>query len=239
MLCRRAALVLVLWFVAVPRHAEAQWFAAGYLGANATRSATVGIDVPGEQISLEYHDVAFEARPFESPQYYGVRVGRMFGAAHRFGVEVEWIHLKVYADTTRVYETTGSFGSSFILRTPEMNAIVERYAMSHGLNFMVVNLVTRYPLGSAVSLIARGGAGPMLPHGETTVLGQQRDQYEYAGLGVHAAAGLDVRLHGELSLVGEYKFTYARPEIDLAAGKGRTTAASHHVAFGLAFGLTR
>ena len=163
----------------------------------------------------------------------------MFGAAHRFGVEVEWVHLKVYADTTRVYETTGSFGSSLILRTPEMNAIVERYAMSHGLNFLVVNLVTRYPLGSAVALIARGGAGPTLPHGETTVLGQQRDQYEYAGLGAHAAAGLDVRLSGWLSLVGEYKFTYARPEIDLAAGTGRTTAASHHVAFGLAFGLSR
>jgi hypothetical protein len=239
MQCRRVALVFVLWFVAVPRHAEAQWFAAGYLGANATRSATVGIDVPGEQISLEYHDVAFEARPFESPQYYGVRVGRMFGAATRFGVEVEWVHLKVYADTTRVYETTGSFGSSLILRTPEMNAIVQRYAMSHGLNFLVVNLVTRYPLGRAVSLIARAGAGPTLPHGETTVLDQQRDRYEYAGLGVHAAAGLDVRLYGRLSLVGEYKFTYARPEIDLAAGTGRTTTASHHVAFGLAFGLTR
>lgn len=244
-LCRVgfAFVVFFLALIAAPASASAQWFFAAYLGANATRPATVSIDVPSENLSLQYHDVSFEARPFESPQYYGVRGGRLFGAARRFGVEIEWIHLKIYADTEDTYRTSGQFGTA-LLTDPAvaggpMSAVVQRYAMSHGLNFLVINIVTRLPLRGPVALVARAGAGPTLPHAETTVLRESRGRYEYAGMGGHAAAGLDARVRGRLSLVGEYKFTYAKPRIGLAAGSGRTTAATHHVSFGLAFGLAR
>ena len=232
-------ILLAILAIVVPVRADAQWFAAAYLGANATTSATVSIDVPGEGLALAYHDVAFEARPFDSPQYYGARIGKLFGPSRRIGVEVEFIHLKVYAKTHDPYPTTGEFGTSQAAAGGPMNAIVQRYAMSHGLNFLVANLVTRTSLGGATSFIARAGFGPTLPHGETTVLEQSRDAYEYAGLGAHVAAGLDLRLRGRLSLVAEYKFTYASPRIDLARGTGEMTAATHHVAFGLAFGLAR
>ena len=84
------------------------------------------------------------------------------------------------------------------------------------------------------------GAGVTLPHAETRIFGESREQYEYAGLGAHAAVGFDVRLKGRLSLVGEYKVTYAKPTISTAHnGTGRTTTLSHHVAVGFAFGLSR
>jgi hypothetical protein len=112
--------------------------------------------------------------------------------------------------------------------------------MTHGLNFLVANLVVRQPIGSGrAALVIRAGAGGTIPHTETTVLGGAVDKYEFGGPGVHVAAGLDVRLRGRLSFVAEYKFTRARPEVTIAGGSGRTVAATHHIAAGVAFGMSR
>jgi len=219
--------LLVLGLVAGnPAPAAAQWYAGVYMGANTTVPADV--TVKGDGYDLTYPDVSFEAKSFTSPQYYGWRLGRFFDEARRFGMEVEFIHLKVIA------------------RPEELGPEVTRYQMTHGLNFLVLNLTNRIPIGRSaygdapLALITRAGAGVTLPHAETTVLGASREQYEYAGPGAHAAVGLDVRLKGRLSLVGEYKVTYARPTITTANnGTGRTTTLSHHVAVGFAFGLSR
>src|SRR5689334_12467938 len=88
-------LLSLLFSIGLATAAEAQWYFAGYLGANATRPATVSVDVPASNLSLQFHEVKFEARPFESPQYYGWRLGELFGKTRRFGVEFEFIHLKV------------------------------------------------------------------------------------------------------------------------------------------------
>jgi len=226
-----AGLVLPATFSA---RADAQFYIAGTFGANHTQSATVTVSVPAvDLIKAEYQDVHFEAKPFASPQYYGWRAGYLFGAARRMGIELEFIHLKVIADTSRPY-TTSSI-------TLPMSHVVQRYQMTHGLNFILVNFVSRTPLGHGpFALIVRAGAGPTVPHAETTVLTQQQEQYEYAGMGLDASAGLDTRLKGRLSLVTEYKFTYAQPEITVAyGGTGQTTAATHQFAFGLAFNLSR
>lgn len=222
--------------------ARAQWFTAVYLGANYTHPATVAIDRPADGVALQYRDVEFEARPFESPQYYGLRFGRWFGASRRIGLEVEFIHLKAYGRTGEQYEVTGDAGTFDQLIQPPapMSALVSRYAMSHGLNLLLINLGLRTPLNQGpVTLVARGGAGPALPHGESTIAGEAREEYEYGGLGVHAAAGVELRLHQRLSTLVEYKLTFARPEITIAGGTGHTSALTHHVAFGLAFGLSR
>jgi hypothetical protein len=121
-----------------------------------------------------------------------------------------------------------------------MNVVVSRYVMSHGLNFLLVNLTFRRPVGQGpMTIVARGGAGPTLPHAESTVGGVSREQYEFGGLGIHGAAGIDVKIHRWLSGVVEYKLTYAKPEITIAGGSGRMTAITQHVAVGLAFGLSR
>jgi outer membrane protein with beta-barrel domain len=238
----RCVLMAATMLVATAGEARAQWFTAVYLGANHTHAATVAVDRPADGVALEYRDVEFEARPFESPQYYGLRFGRWFGSSRRIGLEVEFIHLKAYGQTGRQYEITGDAGSFDPLVQPPapMSALVSRYAMSHGLNLLLINVGLRTPLNeSPVTLVARGGAGPALPHGESTIAGESREQYEYGGLGVHGAGGVEVRLHSRISAVVEYKITYARPEITIAGGTGQTSALTHHVAFGLAFGLSR
>jgi hypothetical protein len=121
-----------------------------------------------------------------------------------------------------------------------MSVLVERYSMTHGLNFLVGNVGVRQPLGGGRAAVhGRGGMGVTLPHAESTVSGLPREQYEYAGLGIHAAAGVDVRIAGPVSGSLEYKLTWARPEIDIALGTGRTTSLTHHLAFGFVVGLPR
>jgi opacity protein-like surface antigen len=241
---RRAKLVigfLVTFAFVIPAStADAQWYFVGYLGANSTTPGDVSIDLPASNLSLTFHDVEFDAHPFESPQYYGWRLGKLFAAGGRIGVELEFTHLKVIGLTDAVYDVDGSSGSASFPPGAPMRAIVERYSMTHGLNFLVGNVVVRHPLGSGrAAFVGRVGVGSTIPHTETTVLAGSVDKYESGGFGFHAAAGLDVQLNGRLSFVVEYKFTRASPEISVAGGTGQTTASSHHVAFGLAFGMSR
>src|SRR6478672_2645503 len=140
------AVVLLISCVLLPRAAHAQWYVAGYLGTNHTLSSTVSIDQPALGTSLEFNDVAFDARPFESPQYYGVRVGRLFGERRRFGVEFEWLHPKVYADTSAAVQITGRLANASLDTTARMDTIVQRYSMSHGMNFVLINAVVRIPM---------------------------------------------------------------------------------------------
>jgi hypothetical protein len=232
--------------LALPRTASAQWYVAGYLGANRTLAAPVTIDQPSRGTSLTFNDVTFTARPFTSPQYYGVRGGRMFGEQRRFGIEVEWLHPKAYADIEKVVQITGRVAGVDVHTTAPMNTFVQHYAMSHGMNFILFNAVLRAPLNddgaglaSRVALTARAGAGPMVPHAETTVANESREQYEGGGIGYQLAGGVDIRLVGWLSAIADYKFGHGRPEITIVDGTGRTTANVHQLAFGLAFGLAR
>jgi hypothetical protein len=213
-------------FLSVAAPASAQWYGVVYFGANKTQPAD--ITVKGDGYDQTFQKVEFEARPFESPPYYGWRLGRFLNDTRRLGVELEFIHLKVIANPDQL--------------SPD----VQQYRMTHGLNFVVANFTSRVPFGRSAygdapfALISRLGAGITVPHGETTILNVVKEQYEYGGLGAHAAMGLTAKVKGRLSVVGEYKVTYAKPRITTAHnGTGRTTALTHHAAFGIAFGLTR
>ena len=115
--------------------------------------------------------------------------------------------------------------------------------MTHGLNFALFNVVMRRPLGASgsgpLALMLRTGGGPMFPHAETIVNGGVVHHYEYAGLGVQGAAGLEVRLPYRGSVLAEYKLTYARPEIEIVNGTSTMSAVSHHLTAGVAIAITR
>lgn len=235
---RRFLLRLTLTAAAAawPAPAAAQWFFGGYLGTNYTHPDAVTVHVPAADLIVTFDDVRFAAEPFKSPQYYGWRLGRLFGTSQRLGIELEFIHLKVISDTSREYPAQGrvsTIGPDGRLR---MDSIVQRYSMTHGLNFILINGVWRRPLATRVALTTRLGAGGTLPHAESTVLNAPREQYQYSGLGAHLGSGLELRLRSWLSLTGEYKVTYARPEIGIAGGTGRTTTLTHHGAIGFLLG---
>jgi hypothetical protein len=236
----RSGVLLLLCCIAAPATASAQWYVGFYLGANNTTRADITLELPDRNTSLTYEDVAFEAKPFESPQYYGYRVGRMFGEGRRFGIEGELIHLKTIAKVADAYPVSGVESGVAVDEVSRMSNRVQRYQMTHGLNFVLVNLVVRRPIANGrVALVGRAGAGPTLPHAETTIATVTREQYEYGGLGVQLAGGIEVALGSRFHALAEYKFTRARPEIDVDGGTGRMTARCHQFAFGLAIRLSR
>ena len=234
-----SAMLVALTMVAWPGEAGAQWHFAGYAGVAETLPANVAIDVPAAGLSVTFHDVHFEGRSFSAPVYYGWRFGRTLGDRRRYGLEFEFIHMKAIAETARTYDITAERSGAPPQGTLRMDALVERYAMTHGLNFLLGNAVVRQRLGERVSFDARFGAGVTLPHAESRILGTTREQYEYGGFGAHVAAGVNVRLVGPVSALAEYKLTYAHPEIDIAGGTGRTTTVTHHLAFGASVRLSR
>ena len=65
------------------------------------------------------------------------------------------------------------------------------------------------------------------------------EHYERAGWGGQLAAGLDIPIGHGWSGTVDYKFTYAKPEISLADGKGQMTAIANQIAFGFAVGFAR
>jgi len=50
---------------------------------------------------------------------------------------------------------------------------------------------------------------------------------------------LQIALPYRLSVVTEYKLTFARPKISLADGDGWMSAVTHHFVAGIAIGLTK
>jgi hypothetical protein len=228
--------------IALPAPAAAQWYLGSFTGGNATGPATVTVDQPGIGRHLDFHDVTFEARPLESPQYYGLRIGRHLGA--RFGIEVEFLHIKVISQTDRTVLVTGLEGGVVVNTSQPMNRIVQHHAMTHGLNFWMANLVWRRPLRGAavarpVTLVLRAGAGPVVPGVDSIVDGVSVQEYQFAGFGGQLAAGLDVQVFRRWSATVEYKFTRSRPVLDITGGTARMTAVSHHVAAGFAFAFAR
>lgn len=238
-LCKTPLLFCLAVVCCAAAPAEAQWYTSLYLGANHTRAADVSIDQPSLETAVRFNDVTFAARSLESPQYYGIRIGRHVGERRRFGVELEFIHLKVIAQTERDVRTHGTVDGVPVDAVQPMDQFVQQYAMTHGLNFFIVNLVRSQPVSSRGSVVGRVGVGGTMPHAESTIRGVNREQYEYAGPGMHASAGYEFHVRRWLSLFTEYKFTAARPAISVHAGTGQTTAVSHHVAAGFTFGSQR
>lgn len=84
--------------------ARAEWAAAAYFGG--ARTAQTALRVQAQGTDLRIHPISYRANSFQSPIYYGYRAGYFF--TRHFGVEGEFTHLKVYADTARNAQFSGS-----------------------------------------------------------------------------------------------------------------------------------
>jgi len=209
---------------------QADWRAGAYLGAALTHATSVLIEQPSRNTRLEFRRVRFEDRSFEPPVYYGYRLGYFFG---KLGIEAEFIHQKVYARTERVVEVRGVWrGAETSGRLP-MNALVEQFSISHGLNMLLVNAVLEKALSRRAFLDFRLGAGPTIPHPESCILGECRQQYELGRPAWQAAAAMEFQLWRGLHWLTEYKFTHTRQRVTIPAGSGETSLRSHHGVFGL------
>jgi hypothetical protein len=219
----------------------ADWMVGGYLGHLWTQTSRVTLTLPTQQTQVDIADVQYRGESFDSPQYYGYRV-TWTPTAHRWlGIEGEFIHAKVFAETSEAVHVRGSLRGRPVDTSLPLSSVVQRLAMSHGLNFVFVNLAVRRtlnhpaPSGRGIVGVLRVGVGPTFPHAESTIDGVDQEQYESGGVGAQVTGGLEIGLWRGLGLQGEYKYTWASPEIDVVGGTATVPSRSHHVVAGLTY----
>lgn len=222
-------IVTILFLLSTP--CRAQWTIAGYIGGVHTQPADLDFARQATGTDLTFPDTPFRSESLDSPLYYGYRIGK---ALYRelFFVEGELIHAKAYAQPEEAGAGAGRLDGQLVVDVP-LASVVQRFAMSHGLNLILVNAAFRRHIGhSRAAVVARAGLGPVLAHGETEIDGDRREDYQWAGVGLQAAGGLELRLWRGLHGLLEYKFTRARPQITVGGGSLEVTTLSHHVAIG-------
>ncbi len=219
--------------------AEAEWNFSGYIGSVHTQNSTLSLQALSATTDLRFHDVKWAGESFRGPLYYGVRGGYFF--SRHFGLEAEFIHMKVFAPTQRTVVADGVLRGASVSGAMPMNAVVERFNISHGNNLLLGNFVVRQDfwrdddrLGRVI-VSARVGFGGSIPHPESTVLGVSDEHYQGGSPAGQVAAGVELRLLRHLYWMGEYKLTRNRQHVRVA-GDGTAAAAfnSHHVVTGVA-----
>lgn len=228
----RVTVLIAVCVSGIGREALAQdWTIGAYLGAAHTLRSDVHVTLSNPDADVIFADVAYDSRSFSSPIYYGYRIARRLPQHRRVWIEAEVIHVKVYADGESAQPGRGSVAGHAVdaVRMPDL---VQRFSMSHGLNFVLANLVFRQVAGRT-TLIGRIGGGPVVPHVESVVNHRTRDGYQLAGAGLQGAGGAEVRVWRRIAATIEYKLTRAAPAVDVAAGQVSLRALSHHLAFGV------
>jgi len=228
---RSAALLGLLLGLARP--AGAQWYEAEGTGINHTRRATVVIRA-GPSFTLDFHDVLFEARPFQYRRDYFVRVGYLFRRHPQHGVEIEWWHFKAIARTDQAYPVTiGPDTPLTVADVTPMDNVVQRYAMNSGVNLLSAVWVRRVVWRPRVAWVTRVGGGLTIPYASTELQGVNVRHYELGGPGAKAAVGVEWTVVAHAALTADYQVTWARPVINVAGGRAWTTLLTQHLSVGL------
>jgi hypothetical protein len=208
---------------------------SAYLGRAWTVENAVHLTVADAQTNVRIAPVAYRDESFRLPLYYGYRVAWLPDAGRGFALEAEFIHLKMFARTERLAHVQGVWHGAPIDADQPLGSIVQRLAMSHGLNFVLANLAFRRELRHGLVGVVKAGAGPTVAHVETTLEGTSHDRYARGGLGAQVGGGIEATLVRQLIMLAEYKFTWASPTLDIGRGTAAVPARNHQVVAGIGY----
>ena len=233
-------LLMAGFVLGAPSPARADWMLSAYLGGAWTHPSTARVDQPTQHTSLEFIDLHYRGEATRPRPYYGYRIGWLPRSRHWMAIEAEHVHAKVFAETGEIGRVRGTLQGLPIDSSQQVDLIVRELSMSHGLNFIFGNLVirrefgARHGAGRRATAAFRVGAGPTVPHAESTIGGVSRQQYEYGGIGAQAGAGIEFALWRGVHVLGEYKFTSTTARINVDNGEAVIPARSHHGVAGIA-----
>jgi opacity protein-like surface antigen len=218
---------------------RAEWRLGLFLGKASTCDSDLKIEQPSSQNHLLFHDIDYTDKSFRTPLYYGLRAGYFPPNYPNFGGEIEFIHAKIYSDSEQTVRVSGVRNGESIDSTIRLGEIVQGFSMTHGLNFLFFNLVGRLSLLrnenlERVALCARLGMGPLIPHTESVIDGDRKEQYELQGPAYQLAAGTEMNIWKNVNLLFEYKYTYAKvKDARIAHGQAVTKLGTNHLVFGV------
>lgn len=234
----RGAGFAALFFAVAVTPAHADWTFGAFIGNAVTQASSIHLVQTRTQTDVVLAPVHYDAESFAAPVYYGYRAG-FFPGSGWLGVEGEFIHLKVIADTQRTTSVDGLLNGRAVSDARPLDDVIQRFAISHGVNLVLANVVARYrghtarPSASRWMLTGRFGIGASVPHPESTIAGVSREQYEWGALSLQGAGGAEFRLTKRLHVMGEYKFTRTVQQVDVVDGTVRTPLRTHHFVAGL------
>jgi opacity protein-like surface antigen len=216
--------------------------AAYYWGVAATMDSDLHLSQPALSTDVTFAGVHYDGRSFQSRRYYGLRVAVSPSRRAPIGLEVEFVHLKAYADTGRTVGISGTVHGVPIDERAPLRQVVERYSMSHGVNLVLGNVIARWLVRpdphdarARVIVVGRAGLGPTVSHTESTIDTQAREQFERSGLVWQLSGGAEWRLWQGLYAAGDYKFTRTHQRGTVFAGEADTVVRSHHATFGVSY----
>lgn len=186
----------------------------GYLGVTHTHPSTVTIRNSG-RTDMTVSGFEWEAKPFKSPIYYGLRATH-WPAEARFGRMLDFTHSKAIARFDDVATFTGTHEGKQLPSRAKVGEVFKHLEFSHGHNMLTLNGLAR--LGSfRLQPYVGAGAGISLPHTEIGFRSEpgRTYEYQYAGLVGQVLAGLELRVGGARVFV-EYKLSYAPYDVPLS-----------------------
>jgi len=210
-----------------PSSARAEFVLDLFTGTSDTSNADVEIKQPAAGNRFTVRDLAFDGQSFEDPPYYGARVAYFFEGLPWLGVGVEFFHFKIFGETGETRQITGTrTGTPINMRAP-VTSVVQRFDVSHGVNYLMVDVIARYGFfrdsatypGGRLQIYVGGGVGPVITHAETRIEGVAAEPgYEVGGVGSQGFAGVRFMLFKYVGLFVEGKITHSSLTVGVAQG---------------------
>lgn len=221
--------------------ARAEIFASVSFGGISTANTDVRWTGPNAT-ELTFRGVTWDGRSFESPIYYGLKLGWWFSDVPRWGIAVDFTHAKMLTDLNQVVSVDGIRDGAAVSGAERLGETFQSLEFSHGHNLLMVGVQHRWLLGepgdgswwSHLLPFVGTGAGIALPHAEVATASGTISEYQWTGPAWQGSAGLHVAVAGPLSLFAEYKATFARLDVDTSGGGTLEVAPwGHHLAVGV------
>ncbi len=226
--------------------ASAEILLEAFMGKAFNQPSDLAIHQPRRSTDLTFRNVSFEDKSFKPSPYYGYRLAYFFDSQPWLGLTIEFLHLKAFAENERIARVQGLRNGARLDAELPMSQVVQAYAVTHGLNFLTLNLQARrrmlsspkFPEGR-VSPYAGFGLGPVIPYSESVVEGRDHDTGYFVSRrpGFQAFAGGRLQIHRRWLIFTEYKFTHADLRTGIDSGSASARFRAHHLLFGLGFVL--
>jgi lipid A oxidase len=222
-----------------PLSAQAEWMVSLYGGIAHTLASNVTLQESGNT-HLAFHEVPWDDDSFKEPQYFGLRLTYWLDRQSPWGLAVDFAHAKMIAELDERVSVTGSREGKFVNATEALGDSFLKLEFSHGHNLLTANILYRWFARSHPPRLGRLqpyvglGAGVAIPHVEVGIGLFSTGDYQFAGPGLQALAGLNVNLMKSLSVFAEVRLSYAHLDVDLQGGGSlETDAWTYHFNIGL------
>ncbi len=181
------------------------------------------------------------------PPYYGVRLNYFFESSPHWGVGLDFTHDKIYAQTDRVVQVSGTFNGVPVNQSAPLGQFVQKFNITHGVNIVALNVLYRWTENFASEAFPNGrlqpyiGGGPTyyILHPENTINNKNNNEgYQGSGFGYQVLGGVHFWLTRHVGLFAETKFNSGHAKVDTAdQGKAETSLDTFQVLGGVSLGF--